>query len=496
MFSDRLNFLMDITKAQNSVLANAVSLDASHISRLRHGGRKLPKKQSYLMPMAAFFARNLKADYQRKAVKDALALMEWPSDENATARLIYAWLLESGEERGPVRQILQTVSAPMPTLPAMPPLCEEALDSHFYYYGVAGKRQAVIRFLRAVLRESAPQTLLLYSEEEMGWLYEDRAFAATWAQLLRAVLLRGNRIRVIHTISRNMNELLEAVNKWIPIYMSGMIEPYYYPKLRDGLFQRTLFLAPQTCAVVSTSTKQEVSDTLHFYVEDPVALQALGKDFNRYLALCRPLMQVFIQSNSLQFWRLFREFQQAQGETIFLHPSLSLMSMPEAVAQSMARRATGSLLLEQSASEREAFFASIDHTPFTELITLPAPEELLQDVLPFLWTDAIQAPDLAYTKEEYRLHLENILRLLERHTNYHVQLCSGWNPSLVLYGKDGVGMMLAKTEKPITLFAFNEPNMTAAFWDYLTAMKSRAEGDKSHAIQTIRNLVRLLGNPF
>ena len=55
MFSEKLNFLMKITKVQNNMLAAAVSLDASHISRLRHGNRRLPKNQTYLMPISQYF---------------------------------------------------------------------------------------------------------------------------------------------------------------------------------------------------------------------------------------------------------------------------------------------------------------------------------------------------------------------------------------------------------------------------------------------------------
>lgn len=82
----------------------------------------------------------------------------------------------------------------------------------------------------------------------MAWLYEDAAFAARWAELFTRVLMQGNRVRIIHTVARDMNEMLEAVTKWIPIYMTGAVEPYCYPRLRDGLFRRTLFIAPRTAA--------------------------------------------------------------------------------------------------------------------------------------------------------------------------------------------------------------------------------------------------------
>lgn len=48
VFSEKLDLLMNITKTRNNVLAHAVSLDASHVSRLRRGGRALPKNKGFL----------------------------------------------------------------------------------------------------------------------------------------------------------------------------------------------------------------------------------------------------------------------------------------------------------------------------------------------------------------------------------------------------------------------------------------------------------------
>lgn len=47
-----------------------------------------------------------------------------------------------------------------------------------YLYGHAGKRKAVEQFFLMILQEKEPQTLLLFLDENMAWLYEDTAFAA------------------------------------------------------------------------------------------------------------------------------------------------------------------------------------------------------------------------------------------------------------------------------------------------------------------------------
>lgn len=96
-----------------------------------------------------------------------------------------------------------------------------------YLYGNAGKRKAVEQFLLRILQEEKPQTLLLFSDEDMAWLFEDMTFALRWRELFTEVILKGNRVRIIHTVARNMNEMLEAVMKWVPIYMTGAI-PHSY----------------------------------------------------------------------------------------------------------------------------------------------------------------------------------------------------------------------------------------------------------------------------
>lgn len=98
-----------------------------------------------------------------------------------------------------------------------------------------------------ILQENTPQTLLLFSDEDMSWLYEDAAFAARWAELFKEIIERGNRVKIIHTITRDINDMFEAIVKWIPIYMTGAVEPYFYPKLRDGLFSADAVYCARYC---------------------------------------------------------------------------------------------------------------------------------------------------------------------------------------------------------------------------------------------------------
>lgn len=486
---------MNITNTSNSTIAHNISLDASHVSRLRRGQRNLPKKQSFLLLMSEYFARQIKEDYQKSMLLQAVKTYEdFPVDEKTAAHMIFEWLSEEKDSNEPsVESILNSFTSPVPKPEVF--MQSESLqnlytDKEYYYYGTEGKREAVIRFLSMVAEDEKPQTLLLFSDEEMSWLYHDRDYAMRWASLIRRVLVRGNRIRIIHTVNRDINEMLEAVAKWLPIYIGGAIEPYYYPKLRDGVFKRTLFIAPRTCAVVSTSVQDSFQEMVNFFVTDKKAIDSLSMEYNNYYSLCRPLMKIFNVVNYDRFWDIFEEMEKEEARCIITGPTLSLMTMPEAVAVELEKTAKNKLILKVRNKSANTFENNIKKINITEIISLPTAELVSEGAAKLPYSDMIFGRELHYTKDQFLLHLENVVTNLEKHKNYNVVLNTGRDEDLVLYGKEDSGIVVAKYGPPSAVFAMNEPNMSAAFWDYLNRLAEKAMiKDKKEVISYLKEYI-------
>ena len=79
--------------------------------------------------------------------------------------------------------------------------------------------------------------------------------------------------------------------KWVPLYMTGMIETYYCPRLRDGIYRRTLFVAEGEAALVSHTVGDTEKPMLNMFIREHAAVQALAGEFFAFLALCRPLIE-------------------------------------------------------------------------------------------------------------------------------------------------------------------------------------------------------------
>lgn len=486
-FNEKLEFLMKITNTSNSALAKSCSLDPSFVSRLRHGKRKPSRKENYLKAMAIYFSRNSQATYQKETIYKTLNLQEKQTEEELS-ELLYKWLQEQ-ESENTIQDFLNQVTHFHFRRPTVEIELGEADLSQNVFYGTQGKRDAVTNFLLLTLSSDQSQTLLLYSDEDLEWLTGDPNFTQKWSTLLAQVIMKGNRIKIIHTVNRNLDQMLSAIREWLPIYMTGAIEPYHYPKVRDGVFRRTLFIAPNTVALTSNSVGNNPTNTVNFLYTDKQILKAMTEEFRSFLSLCRPLMQIFTPNTRDAWLTTLIEFENEAGTSILRSNNLSNITIPLSVAERILpdTKDRENLLAFQESRIRN-FKNRLKNQQHIEFITLPEVDEIQSGNVLINFSDILNTDPIYYTKEQFREHLENVLYLTETYENYHIYIENQEATNYMLYIKEDIGIIAAKTSIPSIIFAINESNMTAAFWNYLQTIST---GEKK-SLSLIRSLIKEL----
>ncbi len=495
---------MDLTKTSNRALSICTSLDASHISRLRRGERKLVREANYIQTMAAYFARRCVENYQQKALQQALRkTLDIPGDPAKTAEHICNWLFDDApQETKSMDRFLDNLSKidlePSPKDETCIESTNWGSDSSemSFHYGYEGKKTAVLGFLSLVKQSNQPGLLLLYSDEPMEWMTDDPWFLAQWSEMLKQVIMKGNRIRIIHNLNRNLDEMLEALTKWMPLYMTGAIEPYYYPKKRDGIFKRTLFICPHTASVTSTSIDTMADKGINILLRDARAIDALTEEYNAYFQLCKPLMRIFTSGDEEQYLSSMAEFEKETANAILEADYLSLATIPAPVAKSMFARMNSvrkKMLEEYYLKRREVLASNMANNSRLEIIHIPEIDEIKAGKAKPGFTGLTDFEELYYTPKEFKAHLENIVQLLQTHENYHLILKKRTsNEGYTLYVKEDLGAFVLKASRPNLIFAINESNMTAAFWDYLNAKLGNDHLSNRYKSETIGRLQAII----
>lgn len=494
-FAEKLDFLMTLTKTSNSALAQWSNIDPSYISRLRRGDRNPASNQSYTMAMAVYFSKNCSQDFQWNAIVEIMGVTDASksiADKESRKDLIYSWLNEEKPEKGSmVRGFLDNMAISQPLKVSSVILSgEEAfspvLENASITFGNQGMREAARIFLEKVVQSGKKHTLLLFSDQDTSWITEEPGFMKEWARLITKAIMTGNRIRIIHTVSRNIDEMMTAIRAWVPLYMTGAIEPFYYPKIRDGLFKRTLYVAPGTAAVSSAAMGSELSDTTLFIVTDPVSVAGFEREFTRYLSMCKPLMKIYRKSDTIEFTSALLDFE-GSGSNVRVEGPPSIYTLPLDTVEKVISR-MGTLpkddIMDFMRSRTERFERNIIANEYLHQVILPDIDAARNGTAEIALSDYFCASPIYYTVAELTGHIRNIIRYLKDFRNYHVRIIeNSENKGYILYAKEERGVLVSKTSPPSVTFIMKESNLTAAFWDYLdrkaypgwTTEASRAE---------------------
>lgn len=472
MFAERFDTLMNIAEVSNSQLGRKINLNPSYIGRLRSGARPLPKKHEYLAPICQYLARQIKKDYQINALQKLMGIDSgFFSAEESISLQLEQWLLEREEVTSEVTgRLLSGFSSlaakPLP-ISSDNAVVEASQEYKTYLYGNAGKREAVEQFFMMILQENEPQTLLLFSDEDMAWLYEDPAFSAHWAELFAKVILKGNRVKMIHTVSRNMNEMLEAVTKWLPIYMTGMIEPYYYPRLRDGVFHRTLFIAPNTAAIISSSVQQNTEGMLNLFLTDKAALDALVTEYEHYFAMCRPLMRIYAEKDADDFHRISENLVEAEGNEYLCCVMPPLFAMPEKLVRELSEQLRSESLIPQWKRCFNLFNNNIKKQHLTLVLLDSDCVFKASDMPNITMSELFSNCDFTYKREQYIMHIEQLRKLEKQYENLKIHFVRELPDNTLIYVKESTGVIIAKVNTPKMAFVINDRSMINAIWDYI-----------------------------
>ncbi len=468
MLAGKLDFLLKLTDTSNSALGRALGFDPSYISRMRSGKRGLPRDRFFLEPAAAYFARELQ-DYplRKSAAAEAVCPgQSWPETEKEAEKLLLSWLSQDDrQDMDRVDQLLHSLAAARLLWPAakVPPAREEAFPTVFYY-GTEGKREAVLRLLNDYCAAEEAKELLVCSDEKSDWFFADEKYARLCTEAIMRLIGRGTRIRIIHTVSRSRSEMLDGLNRWLFLYLTGAVEPYFYPKAKDEAFRRTLIIARGSCAILGSAFGE--GEGLNLLISDRAAVAALTEQYQDYLSMCVPLIRIIKPDRHEDMIDLLRAFEAEEKSRIVAQRLPLGCSLPKEVMAAFGRRGEARLerFLLEAARQMEAQLDA--GLTLTELLSLPPAEEVragrvrqpISDFLGF---------DLRYTPEELKAHLGQVISLLRTQPNYSVVLTDRIPEGTTIYAKEDLGCIIVRLGEPTTAFYITEERLTDAFWTYL-----------------------------
>lgn len=278
--------------------------------------------------------------------------------------------------------------------------------------------------------------------------------------------------------------------------MTGKVETFYYPRLRDNLYRRTLIVLPNVGAVVSMSVEGQTESRSTVFILDRHLADSYAGEFEDVLKKCRPMMTAYSCADGFDdTLRCFSQFESDRGNRIQQSSSLSSVTSPRVVLESASvgssaeeRTATFDLIAES----QNRFFQSLDKYEAIDIHSLATAEEVPAGRVPIAVSYIMNKQPLFYTPQTYVAHLESILNFMDKYENYHAVFLPRSKDTHALMVKEGRQTLLLRNEGSLMLFEISQPNIAEACREYLLR---RVEVSASSAFQrkeAVSSLQRLI----
>ena len=509
-FSEKINLLMKMANTTNSKLADALNIDPSLVSRWRTGAREPSEDSRYIQLIGLYFASQARQDFQRVALLEltghqmedknvgesiiATYLTRWLSNESKISTESIQVLLDSIGSAG--NQAAPAFDIPLPLEPSGHPIETQT------FAGREGLRSATMKLLLRALHSPAEHPkLLLYSDESMQWIIEDQLFAKQWFYLMSKNIRQGMTIEVIHTLSRDSNELAQAVQRWLPFYLTGAIVSYYYPEKRDDMFNHTSFILEGEAAVYSTSVRGQNPDTIQYmFTSEPMSLIGAKESFETQKGLCRPLVRTFTGTNTRRYIdEQINLFSSTTGNGVGMQ-SLLLSGMPEKLLSNMLERegvaeAERKEIIANQKKRLHTMHTHIGRKKFEMVISLPRITDVLKGKVPALVPELLVQKPFTYKPMEYHAHILAIIELLEKYPNLEISILPNKHMlhTVQLFAMQHTGLMVLKHRDPKFVFISEQHDLIGAVVSFINQEASRIpkrERNREYVVEKLRQFAQ------
>lgn len=279
-FGSRLDALMRLSSMRNTDAVKVLSVDPSYISRIRRGQRSPANMKAFAMTISHLTAHYCiiydKLDELGELIESPDLASRYhdisPFDESDVAEAIAIWLLGSHIVQSDLAKLddlykwidatdfthwLALNHAPHNGEPSQPDAFAR------FYYKIEGMQEAEISFLRTAI-DTGAREIFLSNDMPLLYLEPSPKYLKEFGGCVNELIEHGCLINVTFNLDRSISDIARSLRNWIPLYLTGLVKPYYLPGLNNRLFFHANYVC-ETCALASEAVQGHHGEGRYYF---------------------------------------------------------------------------------------------------------------------------------------------------------------------------------------------------------------------------------------
>ncbi len=474
--------LLTVVPINISDLARFLNYDPSYISRIRNGQRQPANPTEFARKISIFVTKHFQTVEQKAVISSLINCpMEELSNYTDFQDRMTNWLLAgSGAVKDSMTVFLEKLDEfnlneyihsihfnelKIPSVPFQIPISRT-------YWGIKEMMESELDFLKATVLSKSTAPVIMYSDMPMKEMAKDPEFPKKWMFGMAMMLKKGLHLYQIHNLDRSFDEMMLGLESWIPMYMTGLISPYYLKNVQNNTFLHLLKVSGS--AALSGEAITGCHENGKYYLtKSKREVAYYQRRADELLKNADSLMDIYRSEREAELNTFLISDIRKSGKRRGIRSTLPLYTISEELLERILIRhdidgRQKQRIRKHVKMQKERIISILASETLEDEVPALTPEEFSKNPPVLDLSGIFCETNLPYSEEEYMMHMSDTKAFARKNPNYILRISTTHAfHNLQILVHEGQWAMISKSKAPAIHFIIHHPKLRNAIENFI-----------------------------
>ena len=474
--------LLTVVPINISDLARFLNYDPSYISRIRNGQRQPANPTEFARKISIFVTKHFQTVEQKAVISSLINCpMEELSNYTDFQDRMTNWLLAgSGAVKDSMTVFLEKLDEfnlneyihsihfnelKIPSVPFQIPIFRT-------YWGIKEMMESELDFLKATVLSKSTAPVIMYSDMPMKEMAKDPEFPKKWMFGMAMMLKKGLHLYQIHNLDRSFDEMMLGLESWIPMYMTGLISPYYLKNVQNNTFLHLLKVSGS--AALSGEAITGCHENGKYYLtKSKREVAYYQRRADELLKNADSLMDIYRSEREAELNTFLISDIRKSGKRRGIRSTLPLYTISEELLERILIRhdidgRQKQRIRKHVKMQKERIISILASETLEDEVPALTPEEFSKNPPVLDLSGIFCETNLPYSEEEYMMHMSDTKAFARKNPNYILRISATHAfHNLQILVHEGQWAIISKSKAPAIHFIIHHPKLRNAIENFI-----------------------------
>ena len=465
-----------------SDLARFLNFDPSYISRIRNGQRQPANPTEFARKISIFVTKHFQTAEQKAIIS---SLINCPVEELSNYTdfqdRMTNWLLTgAGAVKDSMTVFLEKLDEfnldeyihsihfnelKVPSVPFQIPISRT-------YWGIKEMMESELDFLKATVLSKSTASVIMYSDMPMKEMAKDPEFPKKWMFGMALMLKKGLHLYQIHNLDRSFDEMMLGLESWIPMYMTGLISPYYLKNVQNNTFLHLLKVSG-SAALSGEAITGYHENGKYYLTKSRREVEYYQRRAEELLKNADSLMDIYRSEREAELNTFLISDTRKSGKRRSIRSTLPLYTISKELLERILIRHGMDIGQKQRIrkhvkTQKERILSILTAETLEDEVPALTPEEFSKNPPVLDLSGIFCETNLPYSEDEYMMHMRDTKAFARKNPNYILRISATHAfHNLQILVHEGQWAMISKSKAPAIHFIIHHPKLRNAIENFI-----------------------------